>query len=709
MNHYDWYDLRHHRFARVSLGVTRTHIGAPRKNLDEHMQLLEQMRIDGSQFAGFQELSITGYSCDKMFQSETLQDATLETLAELAEKTRDFPMLITVGAPIVQEFDLFNCAISFYGGRPVSGNIKGFLPNYREFLEHKFFIPGYRSNRREMSLLGYTIPCGWDILLKHKFCKDFVLHHEICEDMWVPISPSAFAALWGATVEMNLSASNITIGKDLFRRDLVKVASGKDNGVYLYVSAGPGEGNRGLTWDSQILVAERGSVIAQGDQRFGFESSHLTHDVDLASCVQDRLEQHSFSDNKAWIESMMRPGAIDFRTVEFGWLEQPKLVCRGVVFPDRAAHSPRYVLRRKISRTPFVPEDPAELTYACETVHRIQTHATACRWRFMREKLQRKVKLLFNLSGGRDSMNVAGVLAHSADMLKYDRRDIVCVSIPGFGTTGETRGLARTIGEAFGFDFREIPITNVGEDNGLSFQVSLQKGPGLAEMLLLLSGHDGLKEDLAFENAQAWLRTVLTLTIGAREIGMFVGTGTMTEAAVGWFTMHGDGASHFNPNASMPKSLEKHVLIWMADHVFVRQPDVQDALRVCAGLAPSPELKRTVGGKRVQITDDFIGPEILREFFLLWGLRFGRRPSWINRTAWEVFSDGEPSFTLGEIVKWQKVFWRRFFDAQYKRNCVPDSVKLGLLSLSPLGGDFVWPTEGCDDEWQTDCDRVPQV
>ncbi|MDO8512606.1 MAG: NAD(+) synthase [bacterium] len=706
-NNYDWYDLRHHRFARVSLGVTRTHIGAPRKNLDEHMQVLQQMKQEGSQFAGFQELSITGYSCDKMFQSETLQEATLETLAELAEKTRNFPMLITVGAPIVQGTDLYNCAISFYGGRPLSGHIKSFLPNYREFLEHKFFIPGYRSTLRQMRLLGTVIPCGWDILLKHKFCEDFILHHELCEDMWVPISPSAFAALWGAMVEMNLSASNITIGKDLFRQDLVKVASGKNNNVYLYVSAGPGEGNRGLAWDNQILVAERGNIIAQGEQRFGFESSHLTHDVDLGSCVQDRLEQHTFSDNKAWIENMLRPGAVDFRVQEFGWLDQSPVSCPGVTFANRGEHSPQYVLKRKISRTPFVPEDPAELTYACETVHRIQTHALACRWRYMQEKQQRKVKLLFNLSGGRDSVNVAGVIAHAADLLHYDHDDVVCLSIPGFGTTDETRDLARTIGEAFGFDFREIPIAK----NGSSLDVPLSDRPeqvlGLAEMLLLLSGHDGLKEDLAFENAQAWLRTVLALTIGAREIGMFIGTGTMTEAAVGWFTMHGDGASHFNPNASMPKSLEKHVLLWMADHVFVGQPLVRDAFRAVAGLAPSPELTRLVGGKRVQITDEIIGPEILREFFLFWGLRFGRRPSWINRAVWEVFSEGEPSFSLPEIVKWQKVFWRRFFDGQYKRNCVPDSVKLGLLSLSPLGGDFVWPTEGCDDEWQADCDRVP--
>lgn len=676
MKKINWLDVREHGFSRVALVIPTVHLGDPSRNAESHLALLEKAHEEGVMYALCPELGLTGYSCQDLFSQHVLLAAALEALDRILRDTRSYGMLISVGLPLAFGPALYNCAVSIYGGEIKAIVPKTYLPEYREFYEKRWFASADDASFSEVELLGQTVPFGNRILLRHKENPDFVLHTQICEDGWLRFSPSGEAALAGATVLANLSASNITVGKADFRRSVLgEASSALDLSAQMYVSAGFGESTTDVAWDGHGFICERGITEVEAE-RFNLEPTLLVHDINVRQLTADRRMQGSFKDSATRLRRRLRSSEAHCRYVEFGAREG--FVPRGAIYDH---------FRRAVSPYPFVPSQTDQLNNRCYEVFNIQATSLARRLHHLSG-----VKLIEGLSGGLDSTHALLVAVRAMDLLKRPRQDIICLTMPGFGTTGRTKNNAIALAEALGVTIKTIPITSQGEEDD----------PGIVEKLLGLVGHDGLREDLAFENSQAWCRKIIELTTGAKEGGMVLGTGDLSELAVGWCTMFGDHASHYGVNSGVPKTLMRFLVRWAADQVFSSQPIVQTILHDTVVLLTSPELKRSSGGEITQITDEIIGPEDLRDFSLSWGVRFGTRPSSIVRLALHAFGY---RYSLAELVKWQRIFWQRFFIAQHKRSCLPDGPKTGLVCLSPRG-DWRMPSDASSAAWLADIDSV---
>ncbi len=676
MTNRNWLDVREHGFARVALIVPRVHIANPMKNAESHLELLAKVRDEGAMYALCPELGLTGYSCQDLFFQKTLQNAALDALKWILNETKDYGMLISVGMPLRISSVLLNCAVSFYKGKILGIVPKTYLPEYREFWEKRWFTSGDDVSFVEVEILGQRIPFGTRILYQHSDNPDFVVHTQICEDGWLRFSPSGEAALNGATVLANLSASNITIGKAEFRRKVLgEASSGMDLSAQMYVSAGFGESTTDVAWDGDGFICERGSKVAETN-RFSLEPTYLVHDIDLQQLIADRMAQGSFKDSAARLRRRMRRGEADYQLVLFG---EKKSERTPKVFTD---------FRRNISPLPFVPAQTDQLNDRCYEVFNIQATSLARRLQYLSG-----VKIVEGLSGGLDSTHALTVAVRAMDLLGRSRKDIICITMPGFGTTDGPKANALGLADALGVTISTKPITRQSETDP----------PGIAEMLLGLVGHDGLTQDLAYENSQAWCRKIIELTTGAVEHGLVLGTGDLSELAVGWCTMFGDHASHYGVNSGVAKTLMRFLMSWAADNIFSDQHSVRSILHDTVTLLTSPELKKAAGNKITQVTDQIIGPEDLRDFFLYWGVRFGTNPSSIARMAFHAF---EGKYSLEEIVDWQRVFWKRFFASQYKRSCLPDGCKVGLVCLSPRG-DWRMPSDVNESVMLADLDTVP--
>lgn len=679
-----WLDIRQNGFVRLGLAVPVVRLSHPQGNADETIRLAGEMNEQGAQIAVYPELGLTGYSNYNLFHQQVIQEAAQDALARVVEGTRQMDMLIVVGLPFQWKQTLFNCCACLYRGSVLGLVPKSYLPNYGEYRELLYFRGAEHAIDSTVRLFGKDTPFGWDLLFQHELDPNLIVHCEICEDGWEAIPPSHVAALHGATVLLNSSASNVTGGKGEYRRLLARATSGMCNAVRAYVSAGRGETSTDASWDGHTIIAERGSIVAEGP-RFARESYCLLEDVHLDPVISDNVRQHSRADNRVGLERRYG-GKIEFRELLFGGN------------PVVEIGSPPFIhIRKDISPLPFVPKDKQEREDLCFEIHNIQAHALADRWKSRPDG----TKLVLNFSGGKDSLNALGCCVHAARLLKRSAREIVCLTLPGYGTTPGTLGAAEKIAEAFGVDFRKVPIVGEG------FNKPLCERPretwGLADHVLAVIGHDGLEENLAYENSQAWVRTVVALATGAQENGFMVGTGTLSELAVGWCTMFGDHASHYGINAGLAKTLELEVLRWQADHVYGKEHDVRDVMHWVCDEVASPELKRPdASGRILQNTDGFIGPLDLRDFYLYWGARFGITPRKIVRMGLHAY---EGQYELEEIVKWQRVFWSRFVAAQVKRNCLPESAKVGLVCLSPRG-DWHMPSDAYSTAWLADLDRV---
>lgn len=528
-----------------------------------------------------------------------------------------------------------------------------------------------------VQLLGQTVAFGNNLLLVSQIDPEVVIHEQLCQDGWVPVPQSAFAALNDATVLVNLSASDITIGKGEYREEVVAAApSGICYAATLYVSAGYGESGSDLAWDGEAIVAEHGSVVATND-RFSIEPTLTIHDVNVHLSIAERRRDASFRDNASSIRRRMKDCAFDFRRVAFGSTgSDPR---DDKVF-QRFGHT--------IDPHPFVPSDPLTLQARCQEVLNIQISGLVRRMKHLPGS-----KLVLGLSGGLDSTHALLIAVRSVDVLKQNRKDIICLTMPGFGTTSGTKGNAIDLAQALGVTIREIPITAQSPD----------MSPGIAEQLLSLVGHDGLTQDLTFENAQAWCRKIVELATASCEKGIVLGAGTLSELALGHCTMFGDHASHFGVNAGLAKTLVKHIVHWQMEHVFQGDSRVQDPLRRTLANPMSPELLRSTGDAIAQISEDMVGPYELHDFTQWWGVRFGIRPSTIARLGLQAF---EGIYDLKTLVKWQRVFWQKFFAAQFKRNCLPDATKVGLVCYSPRG-DWRMASDAKPTIWLQDLDTVP--
>jgi len=658
-------DIRRHGFARVAVCVPEVRVADPAFNVDAHLTALGRVHAAGVQYAVCPELGLSAYSCGDLFFQEPLLRGVLAALARLARETAAWDLLVSVGAPLAVDGSLFNCAVTLYGGRPVAVTPKAYPPGYREFYEPRWFQPAAAARSDTIELLGHEVPFGTDVLVTLPHVDGFTLHTEICEDLWTPVPPSALAALAGATVLANLSASNVTVGKWEYRRDLVRMSAAKNLAAQLYSAAGFGESTADLAWDGHGLVANRGELLAE-TERFALAGASAIADVDLAALLTDRMRQTSFGQNAA-------QHRYAFRTV-------------APAAPVRDARAPSlwHTLRRRIDPLPFVPSDPAQRDHRCEEIFLIKATALAQRLRSLPEDARR---LVVGVSGGRDSTQALLVAVHAMDLLGLPRPDVVAVTMPGFGTSTRTYEAACALTRALGVTLREIGIREP------------------SQAMFAAIGHDDAIEDVTFENVQAWTRKMVLFSVASQVRGIDLGTGDLSELALGFATYGGDHMSHYGANAGVPKTLISELIRWAAEVVFRDEPAVAAALHEVLDTPISPELLRPgPDGEIRQRSEELVGPYELHDFFLYQLLRFGFGPQRIARTAVAAF---EGRYAIADIRRWLLVFLRRFFANQFKRDCVPDAPKVGSGgSLSPRG-DWRMPSDASPAAWLVEAEAIP--
>ncbi|HEY8249423.1 MAG TPA: NAD(+) synthase [Burkholderiales bacterium] len=653
----DFFSLYRHGFARVAAATPLVRVGDPQYNLDATVELMREAAREKAVLAVFPELGLSAYTCDDLFHQQALIEGAEEALAALIKSSKNLPIAALVGLPVAVDGLLYNCAALVCQGRLVGVVPKIYLPNYREFYEGRQFTPGDTARRSEIRLAGQVCAFGTDLLFKAAELPKLVLHVEICEDLWVPAPPSSFAALAGATVIANLSASNVVIGKEGYRHQLVGNQSARCLAAYLYSAAGLGESTTDLAWDGHAVIYENGTLLAES-RRFADAPQLAVGDVDLDRLLADRMRQNTFG------ASMRRHADRAFRTVEFS-LPLPK----GNV-----------ALERKIERLPYVPGDPKTRDARCEEVYRIQVQGLVTRMRATGTK-----KLVIGVSGGLDSTQALIVCARAMDELKLPRANILAYTMPGFATSTRTRSQAWQLMRAIGATAEEIDIK-----------------PSCMQMLKDI-GHPFAKGkkvyDVTFENVQAGERTSHLFRLANFHGGMVVGTGDLSELALGWATYGvGDHMSHYNVNASVPKTLIQFLVGWVGESNEF-SADVKRALRRVLETEISPEL---VPGR--QSSEATVGPYELQDFNLYYILRFGYSPAKVAFLAWHAWRG---KYRLPEIRKWLGVFLKRFFQNQFKRSAVPNAPKVGSGgSLSPRG-DWRAPSDGSANAWLKDLARVP--
>ena len=657
-------DVRTHGFARVAVCVPEIRVGDPDFNAEAHLRVLAEAHAAGAHYAVCPELGLTAYTCGDLFFQGVLQEGARAALARIAERTAAWNMAISVGLPLASGGALFNSAATVFGGRVLAVAPKAYPPNYREFYELRWFQPAAHATAREIELLGHPVPFGTDVLVELPHVPGFVLHTDVCEDLWVPIPPSTLAALAGATVLANLSASNVTVGKHEYRRDLVRMSSAKNLAAQLYSAAGFGESTADLAWDGHGIVADRGEIVAE-TARFALAGSFAVADVDLAALLTDRLRMTSFGQNAARHRT-------PYRTITAEPVREP-----------RAATAYSRLLRR-VEPHPFVPSDPAARDARCRDIFDMLCTSLARRLR----ALPAGQRVVLGVSGGQDSTLALLVAGHTMDLLGRPRADVIGIMMPGFGTSTRTSGNARALITELGATPREIDIREIA---GTTFAAV---------------GHDPNAHDVTYENVQAWTRKFLLFAVASEEGAIDLGTSDLSELALGWSTYGGDHMSHYAINAGVPKTLVSELIRWAGDTVFANEPRTTALLRDILATPISPELLPLENEEIVQHTETVIGPYALHDFFLYYFLRFGFAPRRIARLALHAF-DGR--FPLAEIRRWLLVFLRRVFANQFKRDCVPDSPKIGSGgSLSPRG-DWRMPADASADVWLADAESVPET
>jgi len=653
-----FFNLYAQGFARVALATPLVRIGDPMANAAATLELMRAAAKQRAVVAVFPELGLSAYSCEDLFHQQALLDASEQALAWLLARSKGLPIAAFVGLPVVADGLLYNCAALLCRGRLVGVVPKTYLPNYREFYELRQFTPGGDAVK-DISLAGQAAPFG-PLLFKWEENRKLRLFAEICEDLWVPVPPSSHAALAGATVIANLSASNVLVGKHAYRRELAANQSARCIAAYLYSAAGAGESTTDLAWDGHAMAYENGSLLAESE-RFASGAQLTLADVDLDRLEADRMRQNSFGESaRRHAEEIAR-----FRTVDFSLPYFKGLLN----------------LERKVEKFPYVPADPATRDARCEEVYRIQVAGLATRLRATGTK-----KLVIGISGGLDSTQALIVCARVMDELGLPRRNILAYTMPGFATSTRTRSSAWQLMRAVGASAEEIDIR-----------------PSCMQMFSDL-GHPYAKGrkvyDIAFENVQAGERTSHLFRLANLNGGLVVGTGDLSELALGWATYGvGDHMSHYNVNVSVPKTLIQYLIGWVARSGQF-DAAVAKALERVLATEISPEL--VPGGQR---TEDTVGPYELQDFHLYYTLRFGYAPSKVAFLAWSAWQD---KYALKDVRKWLEVFLRRFFQtSQFKRSALPNGPKVGSGgSLSPRG-DWRAPSDGNASAWLEDLEEVP--
>ncbi|MBE3602046.1 NAD(+) synthase [bacterium] len=680
----DFHNLYNHDFIRAAVAIPAVRVADPSFNAARTIELMKRAAEKKALVVLFPELGLSAYTCDDLFHQRALLDGCIDGLARILDASRDLPIVVVVGMPLVVDNLLFNCAVVLKRGRILGVSPKSYPPNYREFYELRQFHPGGNASRAEIELAGQRgVPFGAKLIFAASDPRDFAFHVEICEDLWTPIPPSSYAAMAGATVLLNLSASNITVGKADYRRELVSGQSARCLAAYLYSAAGAGESTTDLAWDGHALICENGNIIAESE-RFHYGPQLICSEIDLERLGQERMRQTSFG----YAAAAARAELAGFRRIEFD-AEPPR--------------TGELMLERRYERFPYVPSDPARRGERCAEVYEIQVQGLATRL-----KASGIERLVIGISGGIDSTHALLVCAQALDRLGLPRRNLLAYTMPGFATSARTLAQARRLMAAIECEPHELDIR-----------------PSAIQMLKDI-GHpygDGHEQyDVTFENVQAGERTSHLFRLANHHRALVVGTGDLSELALGWCTYGvGDHMSHYAVNASVPKTLIQHVIRWVADTARFGA-EASGILREILATEISPELVPSRAGAAgpEQATEAIVGPYELQDFNLYYTVRFGYPPPKIAFIAWSAWRDralgGWPDipqerrnqYSLAEIKGHLRSFLYRFFKlSQFKRSCIPNAPKVGSGgSLSPRG-DWRAPSDSEAAAWMAELDLIP--
>jgi NAD+ synthase (glutamine-hydrolysing) len=610
-----------------------------------------QAADQGAHLIVFPELSLTGYSCGDLFYQQSLLEQVREGLATLTNLSDQTGMILIVGAPVRQSGRLFNAAVVMSHGRICGVVPKTYLPNTQEFYEERWFSSASDLADDQLTWLTEAPPFGTDLLFDVDGVPDCLFGIEICEDAWVASPPSGAMAAAGATLLINLSASPETLGKCSYRRALVEAQSARCLAAYVYASAGPGESSTDLVFSGHSLIAEYGQVLAE-TSRFQFATQFAIADIDIQRLVHERLRNNSYAASQSEQEFLLIPVEVTQRQADD--------------------------LLRSIDKKPFVPADNAERQARCEEIFAIQT--TALMKRLLHTGSQ---KVVLGISGGLDSTLALLVTVRAFDRLEWSRDDIIAVTMPGFGTTARTRNNAETLASELGVRLRSISIDAAVRQHFSDI------------------GQDPDQHDITYENSQARERTQILMDLANQVGGLVIGTGDLSELALGWATYNGDHMSMYGVNASIPKTLVRYLIEWCADAAFSGR--VSEVLHDVCATPVSPELlPPDAAGDISQKTEDHVGPYELHDFFLFHVVRNQFAPRKILDLACRAFAEDYPR---AEIIKWLRLFYQRFFTQQFKRSCLPDGPKVGSVSLSPRG-DWRMPSDASVALWLSELERV---
>lgn len=637
-------------FVRVAAAAPMLKVANCEYNTGEIIKISKEAEKQGAQFVVFPELAVTAYSCGDLFLQKTLQNAAIKGLETILTETRALECVIITGIPLVVNSRMYNCGVALKEGKILGVVPKAYIPNYSEFYEKRWFCSGLGKRNETINLLGFSVPFGTDVIFEAENISGLCFGIEICEDLWVPVPPSSAQAVNGATLLFNLSASNEIVGKHEYRESMVNLQSAKCAAAYVYSSSGPNESTTDLVFGGHALISEYGSLMAES-QRFSFEEQLVISDIDIERLINERLKNSAFTQDTT--DNAFRKAVFNIKELEPG------------------------NLLRRTDPHPFVPSNPDVRNIRCEEIFNIQTSGLA-----KRLKHTGMDKCVIGISGGLDSTLALLVIAKACDRLGLDRKNIHAVTMPGFGTSSNTLNnsleLMRLMGvTTYRIDIREACMKHF-ED----------------------IGHDPEVYDVTYENVQARERTQILMDKANKLGGLVIGTGDLSELALGWATYNGDHMSMYAVNTGVPKTLVKYLVQWAADYVF--EDETKKVLLSILDTPISPELLPTdEAGEIAQKTEDIVGPYELHDFFLYHMVRYGANPSKIYYMAKQAFA-GKYSEEI--INKWLNAFLRRFFSQQFKRSCLPDGPKVGSISLSPRG-DWRMPSDADVMEWLGDLNR----
>lgn len=648
---------------KVATALPRVEVANVTFNTQDIENLIVKAEGKGVEILCFPELALTAYTCQDLFAQQLLLDEAEQGLLKLLELSRNVQLAVVVGLPVSHRGMLFNCAAVVQQGKIFGLVPKTYLPNYHEFYEKRWFSSASAlSHNESIRICGQTTVIGVEQLFH---INDATFGIEICEDLWAPVPPSNNLALQGAEIVLNLSASNDLVGKTDYVRQLVKGQSARCHCAYLYAGAGFGESTQDLVFGGRAFIAENGTILAEANQ-FSLEPQLIISEVDVELLRSERRSNTSFSQSIAQQTAQQMP----FKVAE---LE--------MVLREQAS-------TRTYDPLPFVPQG-AQLGTRCHEILNIQSLGLAKRLKHTHTN-----HLVVGISGGLDSTLALLIAVHTFDLLGLERKGIVGITMPGFGTTDRTYNNALLLMKELGITIREIPIAAAVRQHFADIN------------------HNEEVHDVTYENAQARERTQILMDVANQVGGMVLGTGDLSELALGWATYNGDHMSMYAVNASIPKTLVKHLVRWVADNIM--EARCHDILLDIVDTPISPELlPADQQGQITQKTEDLVGPYELHDFFLYYTLRYGFKPSKIFRLAVSAFSTSDAarnvcSYPETTIAHWLHVFFHRFFQQQFKRSCLPDAPKVGSCSLSPRG-DWRMPSDASANIWLAECEHLLQA